>query len=165
METPTELILEPMLHATVQRRQLLPWWIKTFCLLFMFFGPVALLGLIAAAFGVQFELALFGFETMDALSRVGLFITSQFILKSIVSYGLWNEKRWGIKVAILDAFISIGICTFSMVWQPLMGYSLSLRLELVILVPYLLKLLKIQAQWLGTAELPRAITNPANYTA
>lgn len=165
METPAELILEPMLPATVRRRQLLPWWIKAFCLLFMFFGPVAFLGLIAAAFGVRFELALYGFETMDALSPIGLLITSQFILKSIVSYELWNEKRWAIKVAILDAFISIGVCTFSMVWQPLMGYSLSLRLELVILVPYVLKLLKIQDQWLGSAEPSGPLTNPANYTA
>lgn len=159
METQAELVLEPLLYTTVQRRQLLPWWIKTFCLLFMFFGPVAFLGLVAAVFGVRFELALYGFETMDPLSPIGLFITSQFILKGIVSYGLWNEKRWAMKVAIVDAFLSIGVCTFSMVWQPLMGYSLSLRLELVILVPYLLKLLKIQAQWLGYPPQPGALTN------
>jgi hypothetical protein len=152
MESPTELILEPMLQTAVQRRQLLPWWIKTFCFIFMLFGPIALLGFIAGAFGVRFDLALFGFETTEPLSPTGLLISSQFILKGVVAYALWNEKTWGIKLALADAYLSIGICTFSMVGLHYFGYPFSVRLELVILVPYVLKLMKIMPRWLGSPE-------------
>lgn len=116
----------------------------------MCFGPIALMGFIAGAFGVRFDLALFGFETTEPLSLTGFFISIQFILKSIVAYGLWFEKPWGIKLAIIDAFISIGVCTFSMVGGQYFGYPFSVRLELVILIPYVLKLMKIMPQWLGT---------------
>jgi hypothetical protein len=165
METQTTSILEPILQQTHGRKQLLPWWIKTFCFIFMLFGPIAMLGFIAGAFGTRFDLALFGLETTEPLSPIGLLISSQFILKGIVAYGLWNEKAWGIKLAVVDAFISIGLCTFSMIGLPYFGSSFSLRLELVILVPYLLKLMKIMPRWLGLPDNTPALTVPTNRAA
>lgn len=146
-------ILQSILDETnVNRNKLLPTWIKVFACLFMlagiltpfiFFAAIALLG-------GNIQLALYGFETNVAWSATGLFLVAIFLLKGIVSFGLLNEKRWAISIAIADALLGVIICTLSMFVMPFVipegGFSF--RLELVLLIPYLLKLQKIKPIWL-----------------
>lgn len=153
MEQTEHLILEPLLQeASIKRRQLLPIWIKIFCWFFLLGGLVAPLLVIAGLFlDVQASLALYGMETSDPLSLAGLVIAALFFLKGIVAYGLWWEKDWALDFGIVDAIIGIAFCGLLM--TPL-GLSLGLttatpaiRLELVALIPYLIKLQKLKSLW------------------
>ncbi len=61
---------------TVRRRKILPWWIKVFAWIFMAFGVLCLVGFILGILGFQFQLSIYGFETNQPLSIVGVGITN-----------------------------------------------------------------------------------------
>ena len=138
-------------QTTQRRRDLLPKWIKFFTWLFMIFGAMASIGFIAGILGANFSLSLFGFETTEPLSLVGLGLIFLFVLKGIVAYSLWMEKDWAVQIAEIDAYLSIAICILSMIFFPFTetenGYSFKLRIELFLIIPYLLKLRKIKLDW------------------
>jgi hypothetical protein len=135
----------------IRRRDLLPKWIKFFTWLFMIFGALAPIGLIAGLFGANISLAFFGFETDEPLSVVGLGLIFLFTLKGFVAYSLWMEKDWAIQIAEIDAYLSVAICVLSMIFFPFSytenTYSFKLRIELFLIIPYLLKLRKLKSDW------------------
>ncbi len=133
-----------------RRRKLLPWWIKVFIWIFIVSGimtiPVFLMGL----FGYNFEIAMYGLETRDPRSIIGVVLGFVFLIKGITAYGLWTEKDWGIKLGMIDASGGIIICMLVMLIPyliPDLGLPHSFRLELVILVPYFIRLKRISQQW------------------
>jgi hypothetical protein len=135
----------------IRRRDLLPKWIKFFTWLFMIFGAITPVALIAGLLGANFSLAFFGFETTEPLSLVGLGLTFLFAFKGFVAYSLWMEKDWAIQIAEIDAYLSIAICVLSMIFFPFSytenTYSFNLRIELFLIIPYLLKLRKLKSDW------------------
>lgn len=143
------LLLESLeREAIVQRRQLLPTWIKVFIWIFIVFGGLGILGFVGGLFSARFEASLFGLETNDPSSPVGLFICFLFVFKGIAALALWMEKDWAVDLAIADALLGIGVCTAVML-LPLVypASKFSFRLELLLLIPYLLKLISIRKQW------------------
>lgn len=145
-------ILQPILdEQKVRRKELRPAWIKVFTWFFMIAGALTPLILIVSTVlpTARVQLGLYGFETNTALSPIGLFIVALFLLKGIVSFGLLTEKQRALSVAIADAIVGIAICAFSMFIIPLInpGAGFSFRLELVLLIPYLMKLQKIKPLW------------------
>jgi hypothetical protein len=153
MEQQEQLLLEPLLNEiNITRRSLLPIWIKVFIWIFMIIGALAPLGFVAGLFGANMEESLYGLESHEPLSGVGILIILLIIIKGIVAYSLWTEKDWAINLGIADAIIGIGICTYLMVIAPFVnnqsGFVMNFRLELVALIPYLIKLQKIKTQWL-----------------
>jgi hypothetical protein len=144
-----QLILEPLVQENlVKRRKLLPLWIKIFTWIFIAFGALGVLGLIAGLFSAKFEASLYGMETNEPLSAIGLFICSLFIFKGIVAIGLWTEQEWAVDLGIADAVIGIGVCLMMMI-LPLVNpdFHFAFRLELVLLIPFLIKLLNIRGGW------------------
>jgi F0F1-type ATP synthase membrane subunit a len=133
---------------STRRRKLLPIWMKVFVWIFMIMGAFAPLILLFSASGGTASLALYGLETTDPYSNIGLSLCALFILKGPVAYGLWSERNWAVKLAIGDAVLGILIC-IAVTLEPLYGHqtSYSFRLELVVLIPYLLWLLKIKRPW------------------
>ena len=134
----------------IRRRKLLPWWIRLFTWLFLLFGAIVPFGLIFGSLGMKFEISLYGIETNDPLTIIGLSLVGLYLIKGIIAYGLWWEKDWVIKPAKLDAIIGIVICTFMTFIYPFMdGISgeFSFRGELLILIPYLIRLGKIEKEW------------------
>lgn len=143
------LLLESLERETyVERRKLLPIWIKIFVWIFIVFGALGVLGFIAALFSASFQASFYGLETNDPKSITGLFICFLFVFKGIVSIGLWTEKDWALELGIVDAILGIVVCSITMV-LPFTGSdtSFSFRLELVLLIPYLIKLLNIRSKW------------------
>ena len=133
-------------YNAIPRKKLLPLWIKIFTWIFLVmsaFVPIDL-GLI----GYNAQLALYGLETEEPFSSTGIIIISVFIIKGITAFGFLKEKDWAIKIAIVDAIIGIVLCMLIMLY-PIINSdaTFSLRLELVALIPYLLKLLKIKTPW------------------
>ncbi|HEU4902354.1 MAG TPA: hypothetical protein VFT06_06155 [Flavisolibacter sp.] len=145
-----QLLLEPLLvENNSRRRTLLPLWIKLFCWLFMVAGGCVVAGLIAALLSFKIQLSLYGLESSELLSPVGLFIAFLFLLKGVAAFGLWMEKDWAIHLAMADAIIGIAVCTVVVLVLPWLDPQpkFVFRLELVLLVPYLRKLLQLKNAW------------------
>lgn len=141
------------------RRSLLPTWIKIFLWIFMVFSLLVPIGLVLGLFGISFSLAMYGLETNNSLSLMGLAISVLFAIKGAVSFGLWMEKNWAVKLAVVDAIVGIVICAIMMVLVPLVepGFSVNIRLELIALIPYLRFMKKIEVQW--DSNIERSSTN------
>ena len=69
----------------------------------------------------------------------------------MVSFGLWTEKDWAVDLAIIDAILGIIACFFVIIILPSVSESeefvINFRLELVALIPYLIKMIKIKPEW------------------
>jgi len=133
-----------------RRRTLLTWWLKIFSYLFLFTG-VAALAMYPLAFLMEndYRVALYGLESSDRSSFITLAVVVLFLLKGAVAYGLLLEKDWAIEIGLVDAAVGILFCLF-VGFYTMFGtgsYIASFRLELVLLIIYLIKLLKIQAIW------------------
>ena len=145
MHTPQQDILNDIFVRTQRRRALLPLWIKIFIWIFFVVAATAPVALLVGALGGTFKLGMFGLETDDPFSVVGFMIITIFLFKGIVSYALWNEKSIGVKLAIIDATATILVCVFTMIYSS--ESLVSFRLELIPLILYLRKMLKIRKEW------------------
>jgi len=133
----------------IKRRDLLPMWIKVFCWIFMLFGVLAIVSLILGFMGSKADLAFYGFSTNEPLSLSGLLIISIGILKGYTAFSLWFEKDNAIEIGRIDAIFGIALCVISMIVMPILneGISVTFRLELALLIPFLIKLDKIKEDW------------------
>jgi hypothetical protein len=134
-----------------RRRDLLPWWIKVFLWIFLVFGIIAPAGVVLGLMDLSFQLSIYGLTTSDPLSIPGLFLTAVFILKGVLALGLWSEKDWAIKLGMVDAILGIAVCVFTMVIYPLLynesGFHVTFRIELAVLILFLITLNKIKNDW------------------
>ena len=148
-EIQTDLLTDELVQENgILRKRMLPLWIKIFTWIFLIISAIAPIVFVLGLMGFTAQLALYGLETNEPLSPIGILITALFIIKGITAFGLLKEKDWAIKIGIADAIIGIVICTLVMLYPIINSDSkFSLRIELVALVPYLLKLLKIKTQW------------------
>lgn len=134
---------------TVRRRKLLPWWVKMFCWIFILFGVLSVVCLILGFTSIKPDLAFYGFETNEPFSLIGLLVISVGIFKGITAFSLWFEKDNAIQLGKIDAVIGIVLCVISMLVLPFIqdGFNITLRLELALLIPFFIKLTKIQKKW------------------
>jgi len=95
-------------------RDLLPIWIKVFIWLFMIAGVFIPIVIVVGLLGGPTSLSLYGLETYYPFSLIGLVISSLMALKGVVAFGLWFEKKWAVKLAMLDAIIGLVTCIFVM---------------------------------------------------
>lgn len=151
MEQPNDLLLETLVAESKRRRALLPAWIKVFTWIFMIMGAFVPIVFLMGLFGSNAQLALYGLETNNPLSPLGLFIAMLFLLKGFTALSLWTEKDWAVKLGIAEAILGIAICCAVMFLIPILnqdsGFRFNFRLELALLIPYLLKLQKIKSSW------------------
>lgn len=133
----------------VIRRKLLPWWIKTFCWIFMILGVCAIGALIGNLFTTNVNVSIYGFSSTTAYSGTGIFIIAIMILKGFAAYSLWFEKPNAISIGKIDAICGVVICIASMFVLPFSTNDghFPLRLEILLLVPYYRKLNKIEYEW------------------
>jgi len=133
----------------VNRRALLPAWIKVFCWLFMLMGVAGIACLTIGIFGGTADLSLYGFETKEPLSLTGSLIIALMLFKAFTAYSLWFEKDNAIQLGKIDAIAGIVICVISMVAIPIFvkDAGVSIRLELLLLLPYYYKLENIKNAW------------------
>lgn len=137
------------IQGNVRRRSLLPLWIKIFLWFFLIGGSFAVIFLMIAPFLSNISLSLYGINASHPYTLPGIIVTSLFIFKGIVAYGLWFEQKWAPQAAIIDAVIGIGICIIMMVVIPFTSPNIgfSLRLELIPLYFYLIKMQNIKSTW------------------
>lgn len=148
-----ENTFEEFEKSSIRRRELLPLWIKIFCWLFMLFGIMSFICLILGFTDIRPDLAFYGFETNIPFSLDGLIVISIGLFKGVTAFSLWFEKDYAIQLGKIDAIIGIVLCVLSMIVLPFFyskGLNITIRLELLLLVPFLLKLNKIQHKWEST---------------
>lgn len=138
-----------------RRRDLLPLWIKIFTWIFLIFGVVGIIIPIIGLFLDSIDLSLYGLATTQVFTPIGILIVVLFLFKGIVAFGLWFEKDWGPQLATYDAILGIIICGYMMLVNPFVSNNrnFSIRLELIPLIPYFLKMKKIQTPWLNMKKL------------
>lgn len=135
----------------IRRRKLLPIWIKIFVWIFMIMGATAPLAFVAGLFIDNVNLAIYGINATESISFAGILVTSIFISKGIVAYGLWFEKNWAVTAAYIDGIAGVLICILVMLIMPLLVIgpvrNFSIRFEIILLIPYIIKMDKIQYDW------------------
>lgn len=139
------------------RKALLPVWMKVFMWIFLVFGALVPIVLMMGLMGYSISLALYGFETTEPLSIPGLILTACFSLKAVVAYGFLRGRPWAMNLAVIDAILGIVLCIYMML-QPgsvtTPGRTeFAFRLELLLLVPYLIKALKLRKLWESDVDL------------
>jgi hypothetical protein len=151
---PDLLTDELIKENVIPRKKLLPLWIKIFAWIFLVIGAFVPVVLVLGLLGNNVQLALYGLETVEPFSSIGLIISTLFIIKAFTAFGLLTGKDWAIKIGLADAIAGIVLCTLLMLY-PIVNSNVAfmLRLELVALIPYLFKLLKIKAPWETTAGI------------
>ncbi len=145
----TENSFEEFENKKKRRRKLLPWWIKIFCWIFMLFGFASFVCLILGFTNIKPDLSFYGFEANEPFSLIGLMIISVGLFKGFTAFSIWFEQDFAIKIGKIDAIVGIVLCVISMLVLPYFqeGFNLNLRLELALLIPFLIKLNKIQKKW------------------
>lgn len=153
MEENSETHFEQFEIKNIERRKLLPGWIKVFCWIFMALGTASIGCLIFGAFGKKADVSLYGFKTNEPLSLIGIFIILTMLLKGFSAYALWFEKNYAIKLGKIDAILGVVICGASMLIIPFLeeNSNVVFRLEIALLIPYFIKLKKIENDW-GESE-------------
>ena len=65
------------------------------------------------------------------------------------------EEKYAINLAMADAILGIVICGVVMMY-PLFdgqnGFKVNFRLELILLIPYLVKLVNLKAKWTAASD-------------
>ncbi len=133
-----------------RRRDLLPVWIKIFLWMFLVFFALMPVAIIAGLLQFNFQISLLGLSTYQPVSIIGLCLIALFAFKGIVALGLWQEKKWAVGMAKIDAVVSALICLGVMAYE-IFGHtqSFSLRLELIAIVPYYYKMNQIEYDWVN----------------
>lgn len=146
---PIESAFNEFEQTEIRRRKLLPWWIKFFCWVFMLFGFLAFVCLILGFTNLKPSLALYGFESNEPFSINGLLVIIIGLFKGVTAFALWFEKDFAIQFGKIDAIVGIIACVFAMLVLPFFqeGFNVTIRLELILLIPFLIKLNKIQKPW------------------
>lgn len=131
------------------RKKLLLLWIRIFAWIFLVMGILAVVSVVLSLFVNNLTLAIYHIETNNALSLAGVAIIAIYLLKGFTAYGLLWAKKWGIQLAIVDGVAGIIICLVALFLPATFtGESgISFPLELLLLIPYLIKMLKIKDQW------------------
>lgn len=143
-----EQLLDEGLHRENRliRKDLLPSWIKFFMWIFLVFGVINVFGLLLNFIGISIELGLYGIETYSGFGYLSLLVQALFLLKGAVAFGMWKEKDWAIKLAMIDGIIGVVVCLTSIILVAIEG-SLTFRIEIIVLIPYIMKMYLIKDHW------------------
>ena len=131
----------------IDRKKLIPLWIRIFSWIFLVMGIIAPFSIVWAALGYDFSLSLYDMESNSPFNLMGVSLVLLFVLKGIVAFGLINLKDWAVQLAIVDAVAGIVVCVFTMGYALFAGGDFNLRLELLVLVPYLIKMQRVKEDW------------------
>ena len=134
-------------EGRIPRKKLLPLWIKIFAWIFLIIGLLMPIILVLGIIMHSFATALYGIGSNTLYSSAGIFIVVLFMFKAVTAFGLLKQKDWAIKVGITDAIMGIIICLGVMFYEITQHTQFMFRLELIALIPYLLKLKNVKHNW------------------
>jgi uncharacterized membrane protein len=132
----------------ITRKRLVPLWIKIFGWIFMLMGvAVPIIAIAATVMGEPASYEIFGLQYRGTpFHPMALLISTIIWSLAVSAYGLLFGKSWGLQACLVTGYMGVAICIGTTVYAITQG-SLMLRLELLLQIPYLIKLHKIQSQW------------------
>ncbi len=132
----------------IERKQLLPKWIRFFCWIFLplLASPIILiLGLYVG----DMEYSLFGLNYYGpSLRPLPIFMILMLSLHGIAAYGLLWSKKWGIDVGISCGLIGAALSIIAMIGAYSKGrvhFEFSVFLQIL----FLMSLFRIRQKWLA----------------
>lgn len=138
------------------RKTLIPLWIKIFGWLFILFGVgVPITAIYSLATGMPMHYMLFGLSVYGSIgSPMAIFLMVLFIALAISAYGLLFGRAWGLTFCLMLGYISLAICIATTIIALITQSGVNIRLEIIILIPYLIRLHKIKDEWQSKANAP-----------
>jgi hypothetical protein len=153
MDHRTDLLTDELLDfKTKHRRDLLPLWVKISMWFYLLTSVLLPIIIIIGLNGGRWHTNTYGISSNKPLSAGGLFTIAIHVLKTIVSIGMFRTSSWAIRLAIFDAILGIIICSLIIGYSFVNGHhrggsNTILPLELIFLIPYLIKMNRIKVEW------------------
>lgn len=148
---PSAAVEEPSVatKASTHRKKLIPLWIKVFGWIIMVMGvAVSSLAIVMAVLDEPVSYEIFGLSyDGSSLHPMALLIPAIILSLAISAYGLLFGRSWGLNACLATGYGGVVICLGTMVYSVVSDVTLTIRLELLIQWPYLLKLHKIKPFW------------------
>ena len=134
-------------HITnIRRRDLLPWWIRFFCWVFMVLGGIACLTVTALLFNETPAISLYGYDATDDYPLNLLLVILSYIFNAVTGFLLWNEYKKAVVWGQLCAAWGIAMCAMAMITAFKAG-GFMLRLEILFLILFYSRLTSIKGRW------------------
>lgn len=130
---------------SIRRRDMLPWWIKTFCWIFMVAGVAATIIGVLSFFGIMLSLDIYGFDAAEGPLYLAISL-SIYWFNGVTAFLLWTEHKEAVTVAKINAYFGILLCIISVIISFTTG-NVMFRLEIILLGVFLSKLNKIEYDW------------------
>ncbi len=138
-------------EAEKARKKLIPIWIKVFGWIFIIMGiAVPVLPIVAPLLGQPATYEIFGLRHVGSpFDPMALLISAIILALSVSAYGLLFGKPWGLKACLATGYGGLVVCLGTMVYSLVALSVLTLRLELIAQIPYLIKLHRVRPLWRG----------------
>jgi hypothetical protein len=138
-------------EAEKTRKKLVPFWIKVFGWIFIVMGiAVPILPIVVQILGQPATYEIFGLRHVGSPFHPMALVISVIILSlSVSAYGLLFGKKWGLNACLATGYGGLIICIGTMIYSLAALHVLTIRLELLAQIPYLLKLHKLRPLWNG----------------
>lgn len=134
--------------SAVRRKDLLPGWIKFLCWTFAILSTLAgLAGIVCLVLNINVYAYCYGIDATVTRSFPGILLTFIFCLKGIASIALLTESDPGIYLGLADGIIGIVLGLGSM----FINSAAMFPPELLLLIPYVVKLYQIREKWVDDA--------------
>ena len=129
----------------IRRRELLPWWMKFFCWLFIIFAGIAVLSLLTLFSGELPFVSFYGFEGANSIADF-IVVFPIVILHGLTGFYLWFEKDEAILLSRICGIVGILACIASMFVMGTNG-NFTFRFEIILLALFLQRISIIQDEW------------------
>lgn len=152
-ETLTSIFDETDAFMLPPRRKLLPWWIILFSWVFIIICPIDIVTRTLQYTSV--DLSMFDIAAKTEIAFKDVLSVANSIFTLVAIYGLFREKDWAIKIAILNALVSVGDtlyttndATAGAVSESEIAVAWAIyAFGLIMLAIYLTKLFRIRKDW------------------
>jgi hypothetical protein len=157
-QPPSAHVEDPQVDAGARadRKKLIPKWIKVFGWIFVVAGAIVPISWVfAAATQMLGSYEVFGIKYYGpAHHPIAILVAAIFVALAVSAYGLLFGKSWGVHACLATGYLSVAVCIVTMLIG-LSHQSINLRLELLLLIPYLRKLHQIKRQWAAGETTPQ----------
>ena len=138
-------------EMATHRKNLIPLWIKIFGWVFIVIGiSVPPLTIFLSVTNQHATFEMFGLRHYGSpFHPMALLISAIVLSLAISAYGLLFGKPWGLDACLVTGYVGVAICLATMAYSFMFQRSLTIRLELLVQIPYLIKLRKIKPFWMS----------------
>ena len=136
-------------RAREERKRLVPTWIKVFGWLFIIMGiSIPVLPFVTMSQGIPASYTIFGLSFVGSpFHPMALLIQAILLALAASAYGLLFGRAWGLKACLATGYLGVVLCVLTTLYSIFVVGSFTLRLELLIQIPYLMRLHDMRPHW------------------